>query len=82
LALTELNQKILRREQLQPYYDKAAQASPAVYANYPFDEWLNYMKSQLLILEHPGQTFEITVRGKDFLKYMLHFGYSAENRKN
>jgi hypothetical protein len=82
LALTELNRTVLRREQLQPFYDKAAKESPAVYAKYSFDQWLNYMRSQILMLEHPGQTFEITVRGKDFLKFMVHFGYTAEQRKN
>jgi hypothetical protein len=81
LALTELNRRLLRLEQLQPYYNSAAQGSPDLYANYSFPQWLNYMRSQVLILEHPGQTFEITVRGKDFLKYMVHCGYTPENRR-
>lgn len=82
LALVELNRTVLRREQLQTYYDGGVQRSPDVYATYPFDEWLKYLRGQLLVLEHPGQTFEITVRGKDFLKYMVHCGYSADGRNH
>jgi hypothetical protein len=82
LALTELNHRVLRREQIKTYYDEGAQRSPGLYANYSFDQWLEYLPSQILIGEHPGQTFEITVRGKDFLKYMVHFGYTAEGRSH
>ena len=80
LALSELNKKVLRREELKPYYDEAVQKSPKLYATYSFDQWLNYLNTQVLMLEHPGKVFEITVRGKDFLKYLVHWGYTAEDR--
>ena len=82
LALVELNTKVLRREELQAYYDGGVQRSPAVYEKYSFDQWLQYLRSQILILEHPGQVFELTVRGKDFLKYMVHCGYTPEGRSH
>lgn len=81
LALLELNKRILRREEVKQYYDAASQEFPAEYATYKFDQWLTYMRGQLLILEHPGDTVEITVRGKDFLKYMLHCGYTLDQRR-
>ena len=81
LVLAELNKSLLRREQIKVYYDEAVRKSPEFYEEYSFDQWLDYLRSQLLLLEHPGQTFEITVRGKDFLKYMVHNGYNADSRK-
>lgn len=80
LALFELNRVLLRREQLKLYYDNATKQFPQVYAKYSFDQWLEFLRSNMLVLEHPGQTFEITVRGKDFLKYMVHCGYTADQR--
>jgi hypothetical protein len=80
LALMELNKRILRREEIKTYYDEATQRSPKIYADYSFDQWLSYLRTQVFILEHPGHSFEITVRGKDFLKYMIHYGYTADGR--
>jgi len=81
LALMELNRKILRREEVRSYYDSAAKEFPEHYAGYSFDQWFSYLKDVPLILEHPGDTVEITVGGKDFLKYMVHCGYTADARK-
>lgn len=80
LALTELNRTLLRFEQVKAYYDDATQKFAVLYAKYSFEEWLQYLRAQILLLEHPGRTFEITVRGKDFLKYMVHCGYTADGR--
>jgi hypothetical protein len=82
LALEELNTKVLRREDLKPYYDTAVPANPNFYSGYSFEQWLEFLKAHGLIIFHPGNTVEITVRGKDFLKYMLHYGYKAKDRKN
>ena len=80
LALEELNHRLLRKEELKPFFDDGVSRNPAVYQNYSFDQWVQYMKEQLLVLEHPGKVFEITVRGKDFLKYMVHFGFKPEKK--
>lgn len=80
LALMALNRAYLRREQIKAFYDEAARKFPQVYAKYTFEQWLGFLRGEMLLLEHPGQTFEITVRGKDFLKYTVHCGYVAENR--
>lgn len=81
LALMELNRRILRREEVKSYYDSAIREYPEQYAGYSFDQWFSYLKAGPLILEHPGDTVEITVGGKDFLKYMVHCGYTADARK-
>jgi len=82
LALLELNRQngLLPLPAVKTYYDQAAIAHPTRYASYPFDEWLSYMKTNLLILHHPSDMIEITVRGKDFLKYLLHWGREADQR--
>jgi hypothetical protein len=84
LALEELNQKntILRREEIKPFYDAAVLTNSIFYANYSFEEWYAFMKGQGLVLDRPGDTVEITVRGKDFLKFMVHFGYTTNSKKN
>jgi len=63
------------------YYDKASLQYPDVYSNYSFEQWIAYMKEQGLILQHPSNMLEITVRGKDFLKYLTHWGRNVEARK-
>jgi len=82
LALEALNQRVLRREQVKEFYDVAALESPNVCAGYSFDQWLSYLKSEILVLDIPGDSLGITIRGKDFLKYMVHCGYTANDKKN
>jgi len=81
-ALLELNRKngLLPLAEFKTYYDNAVAAHPAAYANYSFDEWLTFMKAHVLILTHPSEMVEITVRGKDFLKVLLHWGRDANQR--
>lgn len=81
LALEHLNKEILRREQVKFYYDRAIEQFPSEYANYSFQQWFGYLLSRILIIENPGETVAITVRGKDFLKHMVHYGYSLNSRR-
>jgi hypothetical protein len=83
LALQDLNRKakIVRREEVKLFYDAAALESPTVYSDYSFAKWMSYLRGQGLIIEHPGETLEITIRGKDFLKYMVHWGYTENDRR-
>jgi hypothetical protein len=61
----------------QKYYDDAVAQYPEVYKTYTFPQWIGYMKGQQLLIEHPSKMLEITVRGKDFLKYLTHWGRSV-----
>lgn len=81
LALLELNRRILTVDQLKAFYDKAAAESPERYANYTFDQWVEFLKSNLLLILHPSGMVEVTVRAKDFLKYLTHNGRYADDRK-
>lgn len=82
LALLELNRRngLMPLADFKPYYNQTATANPAFYANYSFDQWITFMKNEVLILKHPSDMVEITVRGKDFLKYLLHWGREPDQR--
>ena len=83
LALLELNRQngLLPLAAFKTYYDQAALSDPTPYAHYSFDQWLAFMQSQLLIIRHPSDMVEITHRGKDFLKYLLHWGRESDQRR-
>jgi hypothetical protein len=82
LSLLELNRRngLMPLADVKVYYDQAVITYPAAYAHYSFDEWLSFMKNQVLIIWHPSDMVEITLRGKDFLKYLLHWGREANQR--
>jgi hypothetical protein len=65
----------------KPYYDEAARDYPQIYANYSFDQWLGFVQEQQLVIRHPSDMLEITHKGKDFLKYSIHWGRYPEARK-
>jgi len=83
LMLAELNRKagIMPLTEARAFYDNAKITYPQVYSNYSFNEWLAFIKSQQLLIHHPSDMLEITVRGKDFLKYLTHWGRSADERR-
>jgi hypothetical protein len=81
LLLSELNTKILLIAQVKLFYDKAAAENPIPYANYSFDQWMTFIKTHGLLLHHPNGMVEITVRGRDFLKYLIHWGRSPDQRR-
>jgi hypothetical protein len=80
LLLMELNRKIMPVAEVKAYYDKAASDHPILYARYSFDQWMAFMKSHILLIQHPSGMVEITVRGKDFLKYLTHWGRYPDDR--
>jgi hypothetical protein len=80
LALMELNRQILTIAQVKEFYDKAAAAHPDRYAKYSFEHWMAFLTSNVLLIWHPSGMVQITVRGKDFLKYLTHCGRYADDR--
>jgi hypothetical protein len=82
LMLLELNRKqgLLPLAEVKTYYAKAALEYPTFYGNYSFDEWMAFMKSNGLVLRHPSDMVEITLRGKDFLRYLVHWGRYQDQR--
>jgi hypothetical protein len=75
-----LNKKVLRIEEIEEFYKAAAQQYPKEYAGRSFDLWMNYLTGYSLILKQPANSIGITIRGKDFLKYLIHWGRSANDR--
>jgi hypothetical protein len=79
LLLEELNRKSRSLDEARVFYTKAAQQNPPAYANYSFDQWLGFLRGEVFILQQ-GTMIGITQRGKDFLKYLVHCGRSANDR--
>jgi hypothetical protein len=82
LLLQELNRKALLVNDAKSFYDKAAIQNPVVYAKFPFDPWLSFLRANFLLLQHPNGIVEISERGRDFLKYLVHCGRSADDKFN
>ena len=56
-------------------YNQAAARDKAQYANYSFKQWLAYMESQLLVIRKDDKIY-INLDGREFLKYIIHQGYT------
>jgi hypothetical protein len=82
LMLQDMNRRngVLPLSDAKTYYDQAVLAYHQLYAKYSFDQWISYLKGQQLILQHPSNMLEITWRGKDFLKYLTHWGRYPDAR--
>jgi hypothetical protein len=80
LSLMELNRRMLPLSEIRSFYDRAATEYPAYYARYSLDQWLGYLKTHSLLIQHASDMVEITVRGRDFLKYLVHYGRYADDR--
>ena len=56
-------------------YNQAVAQHKDWYANYSFERWLAYMESQFLSIRKDDKIY-ITLTGREFLKYIIHQGYS------
>jgi hypothetical protein len=82
LLLMELNRRILTLAECKAFYDDAVSKNPGtVYPEYTFEKWMNFFKVNSLLVWHPSDMVQITVRGQDFLKYLTHCGHYADQRK-
>ena len=57
------------------FYETAAIIHPLIYAGYPFENYLYFLRSRTLIMEENG-IYNITNLGRDFLVYMMQTGKS------
>lgn len=64
-------------EMLRPYYEQAKSKYSDFYGSYGFENWLGFLKGSFLITEQQDKV-GITVRGKEFLKYLIDQGYSIK----
>ena len=75
LALEHLNKTMSKMEDLYPYYQEQLDKRP----QYSFESWFGFMKSNLL-LRQEGYNIGITVRGKEFLKYLVNSGRTSKDK--
>ncbi len=78
-AMEKLNSGPRKIDEVRKYYDEAAITNPQHYSNYSFDAWLKYLFGRELILQN-AETIAITERGREFLKYLVQRGLSADSR--
>jgi len=83
-ALLDINRNngILPLARVRTHYDQAEAANTELYkkANVTLDAWLNFLIGRQLVIRHPSDMIEITVGGKDFLKYLVHWGREPRQR--
>lgn len=77
--LEALNCGNLTINEAMVYYDEAAQKWPGLYANRPFSEWLSFISNQYFVVQN-GDVLAISVKGREFLKYLVHHGRAASLR--
>ena len=82
-ALAELNSRgLIPVADLKKHYDKAVVDYPKTYANYSFDQWMDFMRERMVIARYPTGMVELSFNGKDFLKYLAHVGRDAHVKAN
>lgn len=83
LFLAELNRQngIAPISTARTFYSHGATDAPGFYTNYTFDQWLNFLQTQNLIIKHPSDMLEITLRGRDYLSYSTHNSRTADQRR-
>ena len=84
LALLELNRRntVMPLAEVKTFYDRAVVDYPEAYQAYTFAQWLQFILDQQLAIQYPSQMIEITHKGKDFLKYLTHWGADANTKRN
>ena len=77
-AIQHVNGGPVKVDDLKPFHDKALE--DGLSPSYAFSDWLAFMTSWLL-LRQDGAVIQITVRGREFLKYMIESGKSLDDRR-
>ena len=60
---------------IETLYNQAAARDDKLYANYSFEQWLEYIERQSLSIRKDDK-IHITLTGREFLKYIMHQGYT------
>ena len=82
LALYAVNKAgVLPTAKARVFYEDAARQYPVDYADDKFERWLKFLVGNGLVIVHPSEMIEISVRGKDFLKYLTHWGREEKDKR-
>ena len=68
--------KLVDLNEVKLYYEEAKTKYPLLYNKYLFDNWLGYLENNVLILRE-GSNIGITIRGQEFLKYLISMGLTS-----
>jgi hypothetical protein len=79
-ALHDLSVRIRTYDELRQYYEEAVTRHPKVYEKGSFEMWLGFLKLSIFVREYSPTQVEITVRGMEFLKYLLEMHYDESTR--
>ncbi len=74
--LQRTNTNTENRETLKRFYDSAVKKYPEFYSNYTYDQYLDFLISQDLIIFNDEGNCSITWLGRDFLKFLIESGKS------
>lgn len=66
-------------DSLRSWFLQGAANEPQLYAGDTFERWLSFLESYSLIAK-AGNNFVITLEGREFLKYIIHQGYTLYKR--
>jgi len=82
-ALSALNGGMLPIHEFRKPFDEASVEFADDFAKLKltFEEWMKFMEMNMLLIVHPSKMVEITLKGRDFLKYLLHHGRNVEAAK-
>jgi hypothetical protein len=73
-ALNQLNTRMLSYDEMRHFYEEGATGLPQLYETRTFEMWLAFFRNSTLIRDS-GDRLEITVRGREFLRYLVQAGY-------
>jgi hypothetical protein len=82
LALNKAN-GMLPIDSFRKPYDEAKTEFAEKYAelDITFEAWIGFLEKNQLLIIHPSKMVEITLKGKDFLKYLVHWGRGLEAKR-
>jgi hypothetical protein len=82
-ALLELNRAggMAPLSMLKRHYETASKQYATEYNDKTFDAWVEYMAVNKLWLVHPSEMVEIGLHGREFLKYLVHFGKTPDMKR-
>lgn len=84
-ALIEVNRNagLVPLSKVKGFFDQAEREFQKEYKRdgITFDAWLSYLTRNLLVIRHRSDMVEITVKGKDYLKYLTHFGRGLATKR-
>lgn len=61
---------------LEPFYQRGKEVAPHVYETYSFHQWLAWMEITAQLIRRNGDAVEVSMLGREFLKYIVGRGYS------